>query len=121
MKEQFLVFLTELMNANPDVTEKYMTDDVKAYIDALTDTKNEKPVLSENGKIILKYLQENKDIRTWKAKDVAEGIGISSRGVSGAFRKLVNDGFCEKLGQNPVIYCLTEKGTNYIIEDEQGE
>ena len=25
MKEQFLVFLTELMNANPDVTEKYMT------------------------------------------------------------------------------------------------
>ena len=71
--------------------------------------------------LLCRKLQENKDIRTWKAKDVAEGIGISSRGVSGAFRKLVNDGFCEKLGQNPVIYCLTEKGTNYIIEDEQGE
>jgi DNA-binding MarR family transcriptional regulator len=121
VKEQFLNFLEELMKANPDITEKYMTDDIQSYIDTLRDAKKDKPILSENGKTILKYLQENKDIRTWKAKDVAEGIGISSRGVSGAFRKLVNDGFCEKLGQNPVIYCLTEKGTNYIIEDEQGE
>jgi len=118
LKEQFLNFLDELMNANPDVTKKYMTDDVRAYIDTLRDTKKDKPILSDNGKLILRYLQENKDIRTWKAKDVAEGIGISSRGVSGAFRKLVNDGFCEKIGQSPVIYCLTEKGTNFEIIDE---
>ena len=42
-------------------------------------------------------------------------MGISSRGASGAMRKLVNDGVCEKLGQDPVIYSLTEKGKNYVI------
>ena len=46
----------------------------------------------------------------WKAKDIAEGLFISSRGVSGAMRKLVTDGYVEKVGQDPVIYSLTEKG-----------
>jgi DNA-binding PadR family transcriptional regulator len=32
-------------------------------------------------------------------------------------RKLANDGFVEKLGKDPVIYTLTEKGKNYNIED----
>ena len=45
-------------------------------------------------------------------------MGISSRGASGTMRKLVNDGFCEKIGQDPVIYSLTEKGKNYVIEGE---
>jgi len=46
-------------------------------------------------------------------------MGISSRGASGTLRKLVNDGFCEKLGQDPVIYSLTKKGKTFeIIEGE---
>ena len=122
MKEQFLKFLIELMNHDVDFTNKLMNDDVQAFLDMLNDTKDEKPVLTENGKILLRYLQEHKDIRTWKAKDVADGLGMPSRGISGSFRKLVNDGFCEKLGQNPGIYCLTEKGTNFkIIDEEQGD
>jgi len=119
MKEQFLKFVSELMNANPELTEKLMNDDVKAYLDMLNDKADEKPILTENGKVLLRYLQENKDIRTWKAKDVADGLGVSSRGISGAFRKLVADGFCEKLGQNPAVYCLTDKGTNFEIIDEE--
>ena len=119
MKEQFLEFVVKLMNANPELTEKLMNDDVRAYLDMLNDVKEEKPVLTENGKVLLRYLQEHKDIRTWKAKDVADGLGVSSRGISGALRKLVNDGFCEKLGQNPAVYCLTEKGTYFKIIDEE--
>jgi DNA-binding PadR family transcriptional regulator len=42
---------------------------------------------------------------------------MSSRTISGAMRKLVNDGFVEKIGKDPVIYTLTEKGKNYIIEE----
>ena len=119
MKEQFLNFVNELMKANPELTRKMMNDDVQAYLNMLNDVKDEKPVLTENGKLLLRYLQEHSDIRTWKAKDVADRLGVSSRGISGSFRKLVNDGFCEKLGQNPVVYCLTEKGTNYKIIDEE--
>ena len=41
---------------------------------------------------------------------------VSSRTVSGTLRKLVTDGFCEKIGQDPVIYTITEKGKEFIIE-----
>ena len=119
MKQEFLNFVESLMKANPELTESLMTDDIQAYLKILKDIKDEKPKLTENGKLILRYLQNNQDIKLWKAKDLAEQIGISSRGTSGAMRKLVNDGFCEKIGQDPVIYTLTEKGKNFeIIEGE---
>ena len=116
MREQFLNFLNELMRANPELARQLMTDDIQAYIDTLSGIKDEKPILTDNGKVVLKYLQENRGVRAWKAKDVADGLGISSRGVSGALRKLVNDGFCEKIGKDPAIYVLTEKGKNFIID-----
>ena len=96
-----------------------MTDNVIAYLNILKEVKDEKPVLTENGKLILKYMRERPDVRCWKAKDLAEQMGISSRGASGTLRKLVNDGFCEKLGAEPVIYALTEKGKTFIIETDE--
>jgi predicted transcriptional regulator len=51
-----------------------------------------------------------------KARDIGEGLCVSSRNISGALRKLVTDGFCEKMGQNPVVYTLTEKGKNFKID-----
>ena len=119
MKQEFLNFVEKLIKENPDRAKELMTDNVIAYLNILKEVKDEKPELTENGKVILQYLQDNQDVRCWKAKDLAERIGISSRGASGTLRKLVNDGFCEKLGQDPVIYSLTEKGKNYtIIEGE---
>lgn len=115
MKQEFLNFVEELMKANPELTEKLMTENISAYIQILREEKNEKSELTENGKLILAYLQEHQETRLWKAKDLAEQMGISSRGASGTLRKLVNDGFCEKLSQDPVIYSLTEKGKNYVI------
>jgi len=72
----------------------------------------EKPAFTENGKLVLKYMQANKEIynNLFKAKDVGEGLCISSRTASGAARKLVNDGYVEKVGANPTIYSLTQKG-----------
>ncbi len=119
MKQEFLKFIETLMNANPELTKQLMTEDIQAYLNILKEVQEDKPVLTANGALVLKCLQENQNIRLWKAKDLAETIGISSRCVSGAMRKLVNDGFCEKLGQEPVIYTLTEKGKNFeIIEGE---
>jgi predicted transcriptional regulator len=116
MKQEFLDFINALMNANPDITEKLMTDNIREYLNILNDMKPSAE-LTDGGKQILRFLQENKDIKLWKAKDISEAIGTPSKGVSGSMRKLVNDGFCEKLGQNPVIYSLTEKGKNYSIID----
>lgn len=117
MKQEFLDFLNALMEASPDIVEKMKTDNIEAYINALKGQKNDKPALTENGRIVLNFLQENQDVQIWKARDVAERLGINSRSISGAFRKLVTDGFCEKIeGSQPVNYILTEKGKNYNEE-----
>ena len=111
MKEEFLKFLEALMEASPEIVEKYMSENVKTYIDILRDDRvKEKPVLTDGGKKILKYMQEC-GIPALKAKDIAEGL----------FRKLVTDGFCDKVGQDPVVYTLTEKGKNFVIEEGENE
>ncbi len=93
---------------------------VKAYIDALSSTSNgEKPLFTSNGANILKYLQGQSMGTMLKARDIAEGMGIASKAVSGAMRKLVTDGYVEKVGKDPVIYTITEKGLNVEIKGEE--
>ena len=115
-KETFLKFFDELLAAAPSVAET-MSDDVKFYVEALRqgESSGEKPLFTDNGKLVLKYMQENADMNMWKARDIADGLFISSRTVSGACRKLVTDNFVEKMGANPTIYALTEKGKNIEI------
>jgi DNA-binding MarR family transcriptional regulator len=115
MKQEFIDFLNALMAAAPEVANEKMTDNVKAYIDTLISSKNDKPEITDSGKIILDYMQKS-DLPMFKAKDIADGLYISSRAVSGSLRKLVTDGFCEKVGTDPVVYTLTEKGKNYKID-----
>ena len=115
MKQEFIDFLNALMAAAPEVANEKMTDSVKAYIDTLVTSKSDKPEITDNGKIILDYMQKS-NLPMFKARDVADGLFISSRAVSGSLRKLVTDGFCEKVGTDPVVYTLTEKGKNYKID-----
>ena len=116
MKQEFIYFVNALMEAAPEVAKERMTDNVKLYLEALIGGAENKPDLTDGGKTILRHMQDNLSTVTWKARDIAEGIGISSRGVAGTLRKMVNDGFVEKLGENPAVYTLTEKGKNYNIE-----
>lgn len=107
-KECFITELEKLINNG-----LVLSEDAKTYFDALCQTKeNEAPKFTENGLKVLTFIRENKDAynNMFKSKDVGEGLQISSRTVSGAFRKLVNDGFVEKVGENPVIYMLTSEG-----------
>lgn len=115
MKQEFIDFLNALMEAAPDVAEKMMTENVRAYIEALQNKEEDKPDLTDTGKLVLDYMQKS-DMPLLKSKDIGEGLFISSRVVSGSMRKLVNDGFCEKVGKDPVVYALTEKGKNYKID-----
>ena len=113
-KEKFVKAVQEALFDKVDLTE--MDTDVVAYWEAFKGKEEaDKPMFTDNGKIILKYLQDNPDITSAKAKDIGEGLFISSRAVSGAIRKLVNDGFVEKIGQDPVLYSITEKGKTIEI------
>lgn len=92
-----------------------LPDEVQDVYNLLYEQQNmEKPMFTESGLAILEYLQSC-DATSWKAKDIADGMVISSRKISGAIRKLVTDGFVDKYGKNPVIYSLTEKGKNFDI------
>lgn len=111
-KQAFINYVKDLFN-DPDVPE-----DVRSYWDGLiADKSGDKPLFTENGKNVLKFLQDNQETETWKAKDIAAAMMISSRSVAGSARKLVNDGYLEKVGQDPVFYTLTEKGKEINLDE----
>ena len=113
-KQEFIKFIEMAIEAYPCP----MNEEAKLYWDALrgVDETGEKPLFTDNGKLILDFLQKNQDTPMWKARDIAEGLFVSSRTVSGAIRKLVTDGFVENVGQDPVIYSITEQGKNIKID-----
>ena len=95
-------------------------DEAIAYFNAFKSTqdkKADKPQFTDNGKLILKAMIENNEERAnmFSAKQIAEYAFITSRQVSGAIRKLVADGYCEKVGQDPIIYSLTDLGKQIDI------
>lgn len=93
-----------------------MPDEVQDVYNMLQEQQAmEKPMFTESGLSILEYLQSC-DAKSLKARDIADGMVISSRQVSGAIRKLVTDGFVDKMGSSPVIYSLTTKGKDFDIK-----
>ena len=126
-KEAFMTIIKQEIFDREDIyVENYpdIWEDAKTFYLAMNETNDsEKPAFTENGKKILTYMQESKDTynNLFKAKDIGEQLSISSRTVSGGMRKLVTDGYVEKLGTNPVIYAITEKGEQVEFEDELNE
>jgi hypothetical protein len=114
-KQEFINFINDVMkefNIGPD----NMSENVRLYWEAFCGQDDvEKPLFTDNGKVILQYMQNNLETPMWKARDLAEGLFINSRAVSGAMRKLVTDGFVEKGGQDPVVYAITEAGKTIEI------
>lgn len=111
-KIMFINFIENLLKE----TNTQIPEDLQSYWDIFRENGDkEKPMFTENGKLVLKYMQDNSNIELLKAKDIAEGLFISSRTVSGAMRKLVSDGFVEKVATDPVVYTITEKGKTIEI------
>lgn len=116
-QQEFLEFWNELVS-KPGVE---VPPNVQAYIDALSNVGSiEKPLFTDSGKSILIYLQ-SAPTAMYKARDIAEGMGVTSKGVSGAMRKLVTDGYVEKVGKDPVVYMITEKGKNVVFDEGEEE
>ena len=84
----------------------------KGTVEGTLSTSQLDEQFTDNGKLILKAMIENNEERAnmFSAKQIAEYAFITSRQVSGAIRKLVTDGYCEKVGQDPIIYSLTDLG-----------
>ena len=114
-KEEFVKYIEQLLY-DLDIEETDMPEGVLSYWKGIKTTEVvEKPLFTDNGKMILKHMQEHLETEMWKAKDLAEGLFVSSRTASGAMRKLVTDGFVEKIGENPSVYSITQKGKDIEI------
>jgi predicted HTH transcriptional regulator len=81
--------------------------------------KNKNPnTMTENGAKLLSWMQENVDKMSniFTSKEMAEALFTSGRSIAGSMRKLIKDGYIEKIGKNPVQYSLTEAGKSYQFE-----
>ena len=123
-KEKFIEFVNELMNvAMVDTWDDKDKEDWKDAFDFFEDLKNNKVknsgAMTENGTKLLSWMQENVDTMTnlFTSKEAAEALFTSGRSIAGSMRKLVNDGYVEKIGKDPVQYSLTEAGKNYKFDN----
>lgn len=113
-KEKFIHEVIAAIDGLEEKTpERYFSEDALDFWNGLqVSGDKEKPKFTENGKLVLNYMKEHKDQynNLFKAKDIGEGLGISSRTASGAMRKLVTDGYVEKVGTDPIVYAITATG-----------
>lgn len=73
---------------------------------------------TENGKKILICMQKNQEAyKTFSSKQLGELLFMPPRSVSGAMKKLLNEGYCRKQATNPVTYELTTLGSEMQLDD----
>ena len=107
-----------------DISEKYniTTNDYDIAMEFWEEFKNGKiknsKDMTENGKKLLSWMQENEEkmSNVFTSKEAAEALFTIVRSIAGSMRKLVNDGYVEKTGKDPVQYSLTEAGKSYQFE-----
>lgn len=116
-KEKFIEFiqivLDDVIDTDSYSNYEYLSDALEFW-EAF---KSNKTIggITENGTKILQYMQDNIETHSnlFSAKDIGEGLSMSSRSVSGAMRKLITDGYVIKNGNNPVIYSLSNVSEEY--------
>lgn len=113
-KENFIKMVDYLLEDWEDAqVDDFSYEKAMDYFSTLKAVKETVKVdITENGKNIILFMQKNESVTNnlFYAKDIAEGMFVSSRAVSGAMRKLVTDEYVEKLTENPIVYAITDKG-----------
>lgn len=110
-KEKFVQFVDLAMEDTFNVDEEVQ----KFWADYKNSMKAPQE-MTEKGAVVLKWMQENSSMVV-PAKTIADAIEMSSRSVSGTFRKLIKDGYVEKINGNPSSYKITEKGVQYTFDN----
>ena len=103
-------FMQEIMAAIDDGTLQLSEDGMNYF--ASLKTEKPKTVITDNGKIVLKFLQEQNGEAVAAIK-IGEAVGMTGRTVSGTMRKLISDGFVAKLGDK-------ETGITYQATADKG-
>ena len=107
-------FIQDVENFIEQLSEKGLE-----YFETLKKGKKETKLFTENGKKILKFMQEHYEEynNIFNSKIVAEGLFTSARSISGSFQKLTNDGYIEKIKTNEnITYKITKEGLSAELD-----
>lgn len=118
------IFIKEVEDTIRDCPDFFSMEALEYFNTLKATTEKEKPPFTENGAKVLIWMQENHASynNVLRAKEIGDGLFCSSRTVSGALRKLVIDGYVDKIAGTPTCYSLTEKGqTVEVIMPEKKE
>ncbi len=122
-KEAFIHIISNIFEDEKLHLDEAYNEEYQMAVAFWEDFKNGKVknsgAMTENGQKLLSWMQENVDKTTnlFTSKEAAEALFTSGRSVAGSMRKLVNDGYVEKTGKDPVQYSLTEAGKNYRFDN----
>lgn len=122
-KEKFIKLIqTEIFDRADIWSENYEEDweDVVSFWEEFKNGKvKNSGAMTENGAKILAWMQENVNSMNniFTSKEAAEALFTSGRSIAGSMRKLINDGYVDKVGKDPVQYSLTDAGKNYQFDN----
>ena len=107
-------FLNELDN-----NRHILSEAASAFLDELIEHNASASAFTEAGAKIMKAMQENEKtyFNSFSAKQLGELLFMGPRSISGSMKKLINDGFVEKKGTNPISYGLTTAGKEYHFDN----
>ena len=112
-KEDFISEIEKLLLTNT-INEDAMT----YFTEFKNGTVKNSKVITEKGAIILKLLQSKPKDYIFTSKMIAEEVHMSSRSVSGTFKKLVTDKFIEKVNTtSPISYQITDMGMGFDLDN----
>lgn len=112
-KEDLIELIHYLLNQEENELVDYWNE---SFHKELLEYVKPKTEVTEAGNKILNFMIENEG-KKFTAKVIGEGLFLSSRSVSGAMRKLINDGFIFKENDHPITYALTEYAKQYKAEN----
>lgn len=105
-------FLDELK-----IYTKYFSPEAMDFYNTLKEQSNN--TFTENGEKILQCMQHNKNNYSngFTSKQLGELLFMSPRSVSGAMKKLINEGYVIKIAITPIAYKLTELGEETVFDN----
>ena len=107
--------MNEFLQEIGQLTKYFSPEALDFYNDLKEKNQN---TFTENGRKILICMQKNEEqYKTFSSKQLGELLFMPPRSVSGAMKKLLNEGYCRKQATNPVTYELTSIGKETQLDD----
>lgn len=112
-------FLQKHFNHTVDNYE-FTEEDMQQLIALIKGNVKDGKTFTENGLKILKTMKENAEtyMNIYSSKQLGELLFMSPRSVSGSMKKLIANGYVEKVSLSPVTYSLTTLGKDYQFDKE---